>query len=79
MQIIDQSRYAIIAYGILMGVIAIILYEIGLNLGWVYLFMGIIIGSAVFPVYCSLTWTKTSAIAAIGGAHALVPCIRAAR
>lgn len=51
-----------------MGIIAIILYEIGLNLGWVYLFMGIIIGSAVFPVYCSLTWKKTSAIAAISGA-----------
>lgn len=39
MQIIRVSRYAIVAYGIFMGVLAIILQEIGLNLGWVYLFM----------------------------------------
>lgn len=36
----------------------------------VYLFMGIIIGSAVFPIYCCLTWKKTSALAAIAGALA---------
>lgn len=33
----------------------------------VYLFMGIVIGSAVFPIYCCLTWKKTSALAAICG------------
>ena len=38
-QIINVSRYAIIGYGVFMGVLAIILQEIGLNLGWVYLFM----------------------------------------
>lgn len=39
LQIISVSRYAIVAYGIVMGVLAIILQLIGLNLGWVYLFM----------------------------------------
>ena len=29
---------------------------------------GIVIGSAVFPIYCCLTWKKTSAFAAITGA-----------
>eukprot|EP00892_Ulva_mutabilis_P007270 jgi/Ulvmu1/4915/UM201_0007.1 len=68
--IIRVSRYAVIAYGIFMGILAIILQEIGLSLGWVYLFMGIIIGSAVYPIYCCLTWKKTSALAAISGAAA---------
>jgi Na+/proline symporter len=68
LQIILVSRIAVVAYGVFMGVLAIILQEIGLNLGWVYLFMGIVIGSAVFPIYCCLTWTKTSAFAAIAGA-----------
>jgi hypothetical protein len=68
-QILQKSRYAIVFYGILMGVISIILNEIGLNLGWVYLFMGIIIGSAVFPMYTCLSWNQVPAIAAISGAH----------
>jgi uncharacterized membrane protein len=79
-QIINVSRVVIVAYGILMGVFSIVLFEIGLSLGWVYLFMGIVIGSAVFPVYACLTWKKTSAIAAIAGTpHLLLeyshPCL----
>lgn len=66
--IIKVSRWAIIGFGVFMGVIAIILNEIGLSLGWVYLFMGIVIGSAVFPIYSCLTWAKCSAVAAISGA-----------
>jgi hypothetical protein len=36
----------------------------GIGLGWVYLFMGIMIGSAVFPIWCCLTWSKATANAA---------------
>ena len=43
----------------------------GLNLGWVYLFMGIVIGSAVIPLWNMMTWSKASGkgaiIAAWGG------------
>lgn len=60
-----MSRVAIVVYGILSGIFAIILQEIGLNLGWVYLFMGIVIGSAVVPVALSVTWSKASGTAAI--------------
>lgn len=67
-QIIDVSRYVVVGYGIFMGILAIVLYEIGLSLGWVYLFMGIVIGSAVFPIYSCLTWDKCSSVAAISGA-----------
>lgn len=67
-QIVNVSRVAIVAYGILSGVFAIILQEIGLNLGWVYLFMGIVIGSAVVPIALCVTWAKASGLAAITAA-----------
>ena len=57
-----MSRIGVIAYGILSGVFAVILFKIGLSLGWVYLAMGIIIGSAVFPIAAALTWAKCSAV-----------------
>jgi len=37
----------------------------GLNLGWVYLFMGIMIGSAVIPLWNLMTWEKASGTGAI--------------
>lgn len=66
--IIRVSRYGILGFGIFMGVLAIILFVIGLSLGWVYLFMGIAIGGAVFPIYACLTWSKANAKGAIAGA-----------
>jgi urea-proton symporter len=36
-QIITVSRFGILGFGLFMGVLAIVLFEIGLNLGWVYL------------------------------------------
>lgn len=65
--IIRVSRIGIVCFGLFMGVLAIILFEIGLSLGWVYLFMGIAIGGAVFPIYACLTWSKASAAGAITG------------
>lgn len=66
--IIKVSRWGIVGFGIFMGILAIVLFEIGLSLGWVYLFMGIVIGGAVFPIYACLTWKKASAAGAMTGA-----------
>ncbi|KAI7838882.1 hypothetical protein COHA_007348 [Chlorella ohadii] len=66
--IIRVSRYVIVGFGLLMGVLAIILFKIGLSLGWVYLFMGIAIGGAVAPIYMCLVWSKANASGAITGA-----------
>ena len=60
-QILKVSRITVFVFGALMGVLSIILNEIGLNLGWVYLFMGVVIGSAVVPVSLVLTWKKATA------------------
>lgn len=59
-QILNVSRIVVFAFGAVMGVLSIILNEIGLSLGWVYLFMGILIGSAVIPVALCLTWSRTN-------------------
>ena len=64
-QILFVSRMTIVIFGLCMGCIAIVLNEIGLNLGWVYLFMGIWIGSAVCPLWNMMTWEKASGTGAI--------------
>jgi len=63
--ILRISRYVIVGFGIFMGCFAIALQEIGLNLGWVYLFMGTVIGSAVMPLWFMMTWSKASGTGAI--------------
>ena len=64
-QILFVSRVVIVAFGLLMGVFSIVLFEIGLNLGWVYLFMGVVIGSAVIPLWNMMTWKKASGTGAV--------------
>jgi hypothetical protein len=64
-QILFVSRVVIVVFGLVMGALSILLYEIGLNLGWVYLFMGILIGSAVCPLWNLMTWKDASGTGAI--------------
>merc|ERR1739846_276917 len=64
-QIMWVSRVVIVVFGLIMGAFSILLHEIGLNLGWVYLFMGICIGSAVIPLWNMMTWEKANGTGAI--------------
>lgn len=64
-QILKVSRYVIVIFGLFMGGFAILLFAMGLSLGWVYLFMGVVIGSAVAPLWNMMTWTKASGTGAI--------------
>lgn len=80
-QILWVSRVVIVCFGIFMGLFSILLNVMGLNLGWVYLFMGesalwlecsfiiihthsvipctgVVIGSAVIPLWNMMTWSK---------------------
>jgi SSS family transporter len=66
--ILRVSRGFCVAFGLFMGVLAVILFAIGLNLGWVYLWMGVVIGSGVVPVFYLMVWSKCSANAAMTGA-----------
>jgi hypothetical protein len=55
----------IAVFCIFMGVFAVILNLLGLGLGWVYLFMGIVIGSAVIPLWNMMMWSDANATGAI--------------
>jgi SSS family transporter len=63
--ILKVSQYVIVGFCLLMGGLSAILNLIGLSLGWVYLFMGIIIGSAVIPLWNMMMWDKASGTGAV--------------
>ncbi|GLC42950.1 hypothetical protein PLESTB_000288600 [Pleodorina starrii] len=67
------QRIIVVVYSLLSGVVTVILLKLDVSLSWVYLFMGIIIGSAVFPIAASLTWAKCSATAACVSAVVTTP------
>merc|ERR1719321_1736442 len=64
-QILFVSKVVIVVFGGAMGGLSVILHAMGLNLGWVYLFMGIVIGSAVIPLWNMLMWKNACAPGAV--------------
>jgi Na+/proline symporter/nucleotide-binding universal stress UspA family protein len=68
------SRLSIVIFGMGMGVLALILLQIGVSLQYIYLAMGILIGSAVVPVALAVMWNKTNKNAATVGAIAGLAC-----
>mmetsp|Transcript_3555 Transcript_3555/g.10340 ORF Transcript_3555/g.10340 Transcript_3555/m.10340 type:complete len:694 (-) Transcript_3555:691-2772(-) len=67
-QTIMVSRVSVVTFGVLMGILAVLLNVAGVSLGWVYLVMGVLIGSAVFPIAACLMWSRCTAAGAISGA-----------
>lgn len=67
-QILRVSRGVVLVFGCFMGMLAVILNKAGISLGWMYLAMGVLIGSAVIPIAFMLLWRKANAIGAILGA-----------
>jgi len=63
--ILFVSRIVIVVFGLFMGCFSLALNALGLNLGWVYLFMGVVIGSAVCPLWNLMTWDKANAEGAV--------------
>ncbi|CAM6043829.1 unnamed protein product [Sphagnum compactum] len=72
-QILRTSRTVVLLFGCFMGVLAVLLNKAGVSLGWMYLAMGVFIGSAVIPVAFLLLWPKANATGAITGT--VVGCI----
>ncbi|XXG66704.1 hypothetical protein AAC387_Pa06g0227 [Persea americana] len=66
-QILKISRGVILGFGCFMGVLAVILNKAGVSLGWMYLAMGVLIGSAVIPISFMLLWRKANSTGAILG------------
>ena len=67
-QLLKVSRVVIVAFGLGMGALAVVLLGMGLSLGFVYLAMGILIGSAVIPIALTIIWNRTTRAGAVAGA-----------
>jgi hypothetical protein len=73
-QILMHSRVVVCVWALCMACFSLILNEIGVSLGWVYNFMGIMIGSAVPPIAAVLTVGKISSTGAMAGAGGGMIC-----
>ncbi|KAL7187925.1 hypothetical protein ACSBR1_037881 [Camellia fascicularis] len=72
-QILRVSRGVVLGFRCFMGFLAVILNKAGVSLGWMYLAMGVFIGSAVLPIAFMLLWRKANAIGAILGT--IIGCV----
>jgi urea-proton symporter len=68
------SRLAIVGFGMGMGLLALMLLQVGASLQYVYLAMGVLIGSAVVPISLAIVWKRTNKVAATVGALAGLVC-----
>lgn len=68
------DHLAIIAYGIFMGVLGVIFFYAGISMGWLYEFMGVLLGSAVLPIALAIMSKSANKWCCIAGAWAGVVC-----
>jgi len=57
----------VMAYALACGLAGLIFFYIGVSMGWLYTFMGVILGSAVVPIALCITWKKANKWGCIGG------------
>ena len=67
-QLIFVAHMGIGIWGLVMAVVACIWNLIGIDLGWLFLVMGLLIGGAVFPAAFAITWKGQTKAGAISGA-----------
>ncbi|CAE7007538.1 Solute symporter family transporter [Pyrenophora teres f. teres] len=66
-QLVFVSHMMICVFGLTMSVFACIWHAASIDLGWLFLVMGLLIGGAVFPTAFAITWRKQTRVAAISG------------
>merc|ERR1719401_3039276 len=62
------SKFFTAVFAIFMGFLAVFLQTLGFSLGWVYMSMGVIIGSAVGPASLTILMERANGIAIAAGA-----------
>jgi len=67
-QIMRVSHMMVAFFAICMGFFGLIFYYIGVSMGWLYTFMGTLLGSAVVPIALCITWQKASKVGCMVGA-----------
>lgn len=63
-KLILVSHSTCVVYSLIMAAFSVGLYYAGISLGYIYLMMGVIIGSAVLPAALTMMWSRQSKVAA---------------
>ncbi|TFY67126.1 hypothetical protein EVG20_g4051 [Dentipellis fragilis] len=69
-QILKVSHAMVAFFALCMGIAGLIFFYIGVSMGWLYTFMGVILGSAVAPIALCITWSRANKWGCIVGAIA---------
>lgn len=69
-QLITVAHIMIAVWGFVMAIFACVWNAIGIDLGWLFLVMGLLIGGAVFPAAFAITWKGQTKAGALSGAVA---------
>jgi len=69
-QVLKVSHAMVAFFAVCMGAAGMIFYYIGISMGWLYTFMGVILGSAVVPIALCITWSRANKWGCIGGSVA---------
>ncbi|KAH0578839.1 hypothetical protein H2248_003033 [Termitomyces sp. 'cryptogamus'] len=67
-QILKVSHYMVVTYAFMMSIAGLIFFYIGVSMGWLYTFMGVVLGSAVVPTALCVSWSKANKWGCISGA-----------
>ncbi|KAJ6555148.1 urea transporter [Mycena vulgaris] len=59
-QILRMSHLMVAFYALVIGLAGVIFFYIGVSMGWLYTFMGVILGSGVAPIALCITWSKAN-------------------
>ncbi|KAH8103317.1 urea transporter [Cristinia sonorae] len=67
-QILKVSHAMVGLFALVMGLLGLIFFYIGISMGWLYEFMGVVLGSAVVPIALAISWRKANKWGSILGA-----------
>ncbi|KAJ3772778.1 urea transporter [Lentinula raphanica] len=59
-KLLQVGHYMVGLYGLVMALAGLIFFYIGVSMGWLYTFMGVILGSGVVPIALCITWSKAN-------------------
>jgi Na+/proline symporter len=66
-QVLRMGHAMVAFFALCMSLAGLIFYFIGVSMGWLYTFMGVILGSAVVPIALAVTWSKANKNGCIWG------------
>jgi len=66
-QVLRVGHAGVALYAVICGLAGTIFFYIGVSMGWLYTFMGVILGSAVVPIALGVTWSKANKWGCIWG------------